>query len=61
MDTGLILAKGIEGFVLACRACRLSPNTLIGYSRMLKRFRAFTGVLVLVAIMPGQISAFLAA
>ena len=43
MDTGLALSKAIEGFLLACRARRLSSNTLIDYSRTLRRLLTFAG------------------
>lgn len=61
MDTGLDLSKAIEGFLPACRGRRLSPNTLIDYSKTLDRFLTIAGDVPLMTITPAQISAFLAA
>ncbi len=61
MGTGLVLSKAVEGFILACQARRLSPNTLTDYIRTLKRFQAFVEDVPIGEITSTQIAAFLAA
>jgi site-specific recombinase XerD len=58
---GLLLSKSIDGFLLACRARRLSEHTLTDYSRTLKRFLEHIGDTVVTKITTTQVSAFLAA
>lgn len=57
----LTLSKAIEGFLLACRARRLSEHTLTDYSRTLTRFLAHVGDSPIADIRPEQINAFLVA
>ena len=55
-----LLSKAIEGFLLACRARRLSEHTLTDYSRTLKRFLLHVGDAPIINITSTQVAAFLA-
>ncbi len=57
---GIMLSKAIEGFTLACRARRLSQNTLADYGRTLKKFLTHVGDTPIEEITTTQVSAFLA-
>lgn len=57
----LPLSEAIEGFILACKARKLSPHTLADYGRTLRRFLAHVGDMAIGDITTVQISAFLAA
>lgn len=57
----LPLSKAIEGFMLACRARRLSINTILDYERTCKKFIDHTGDIPIRDITPTQVAAFLAA
>lgn len=41
MSKSLLLSQAIDGFLLACEARRLSPNTLRDYSTTLRRFQTW--------------------
>jgi len=56
----LMLSKAIDGFLLGCRARRLSEHTLTDYSRTLKRFLEHVGDSPIADITTTQVSAFLA-
>ena len=61
LKSGLLLSKAIEGFLLACRARRLSLHTIDDYQRTLKKFLTHTGDMPINTIGTSQISAFLGA
>ena len=54
------LSHAVEGFLLTCKARKLSKNTYIDYERTLKKFQAHVGNPDVNAITSGQVSAFLA-
>ena len=61
MAKGLLLSKAIEGFLLACRARRLSIHTLTDYTRTMKKFQINVGDVAINTITTTQVAAFLAA
>lgn len=56
----LLLSKAVEGFLLACRARKLSEHTLTDYSRTLNRFLTHVGDTPIQQITTTQVAAFLA-
>ncbi len=56
----LPLSKAIDGFLLSCRARRLSIHTLTDYERTLRKFLKHVGDAPIQNISTTQISAFLA-
>ena len=61
MAKGLLLSRAVEGFLLACRARRLSVHTLTDYTRTMKKFQVHVGDTPINSITTTQVSAFLAA
>jgi site-specific recombinase XerD len=56
---GILLSRAIEGFLIACQARRLSPNTIDDYTRTLRKFVAHAGDMQVDNIGTSQIAAFL--
>jgi integrase/recombinase XerD len=56
----LLLSKAIEGFVLACKARKLSEHTLTDYERTMRKFVAHVGDSPIQKITSTQVAAFLA-
>lgn len=59
-QSNIPLSDAIDGFMLACRARKLSPHTIADYSRTLKRFLAHVGDMPMRDVTTVQVSAFLA-